>query len=30
MAVTKAEKTTELQQLEGAFKGHDVAILIDY
>ena len=30
MAVTRAEKTTELQALEGAFKGHDVAILIDY
>ena len=30
MAVTRAEKTTELASLEGAFKGHDVAILIDY
>jgi len=30
MAVTKADKTTELQSLEGAFKGNDVAILIDY
>ena len=30
MAVTRAEKTTELESLEGAFKGHDVAILIDY
>ena len=30
MAVTRAEKTTELQALEGAFQGHDVAILIDY
>ena len=30
MAVTKAEKTSELQALEGAFKSHDVAILIDY
>ena len=30
MAVTKADKTAELEQLEGAFKGHDVAILIDY
>src|SRR5678815_1671344 len=30
MAVTRAEKTTELQALEGAFTGHDVAILIDY
>ena len=30
MAVTRAEKNTELEALEGAFKGHDVAILIDY
>ena len=30
MAATRAEKTTELESLEGAFKGHDVAILIDY
>ena len=30
MAVTRAEKTTELQALEGAFQGNDVAILIDY
>ena len=30
MAVTRAEKNTELASLEGAFKGHDVAILIDY
>ena len=30
MAVTRADKTTELASLEGAFKGHDVAILIDY
>ena len=30
MAVTRAEKTTELESLAGAFKGHDVAILIDY
>ena len=30
MAVTRADKTTELESLEGAFKGHDVAILIDY
>jgi len=30
MAVTREEKNTELQALEGAFKGHDVAILIDY
>ena len=30
MAVSRAEKTTELDALVGAFKGHDVAILIDY
>ena len=30
MAVTRAEKTTELESLAGAFKGNDVAILIDY
>ena len=30
MAVTKADKTAELQSLAGAFKGNDVAILIDY
>jgi|SRR5687767_1839042 len=30
MAVTRAEKNTELASLAGAFKGHDVAILIDY
>ena len=30
MAVTREEKNAELQALEGAFKGHDVAILIDY
>ena len=30
MAVTRADKTTELESLAGAFKGHDVAILIDY
>ena len=30
MAVTRADKTAELELLEGAFKGHDVAILIDY
>jgi large subunit ribosomal protein L10 len=30
MAVTRAEKTTELESLASAFKGHDVAILIDY
>ncbi len=30
MAVTKADKATELQQLEAAFKGSDSAILVDY
>jgi len=30
MAVTRADKTAELESLQGAFKGHDVAILIDY
>jgi len=30
MAVTRADKTTELESLEGTFRGHDVAILIDY
>jgi large subunit ribosomal protein L10 len=30
MAVTREDKNAELQALEGAFKGHDVAILIDY
>ena len=30
MAVTRADKNTELESLAGAFKGHDVAILIDY
>ena len=30
MAVTRADKTAELTALEGAFKGSDVAILIDY
>jgi len=30
MAVTRADKTSEIESLEGAFKGHDVAILIDY
>jgi large subunit ribosomal protein L10 len=30
MAVTKAEKETELNMLEGVFKGADAAILIDY
>jgi large subunit ribosomal protein L10 len=30
MAVTKADKQHELQQLESAFKGSDSAILVDY
>jgi large subunit ribosomal protein L10 len=30
MAVTKESKATELQELEGAFKGTDSAILVDY
>ena len=30
MALTKAEKTTQLDQLAGAFKGVDSAILVDY
>jgi len=30
MAVTRASKETELQELEGAFKGTDSAILVDY
>jgi len=30
MAVTRAEKQEELSQLEGAFKGTDSAILVDY
>jgi large subunit ribosomal protein L10 len=30
MAVTRAEKELELQQLESAFKGSDSAILVDY
>jgi len=30
MALTKAEKTTQLDQLSGAFKGVDSAILVDY
>ena len=30
MAVTRADKTAELELLEGAFKGHDVAILLNY
>ena len=30
MAVTRAEKETELQTLEGVFQGSDAAILIDY
>jgi large subunit ribosomal protein L10 len=30
MAVTRAEKETELQQLEQAFRGSETAILVDY
>ena len=30
MASTRAEKTTELESLEGAFKGADPAIVVDY
>ena len=30
MAVTRAHKTNEIESLQGASKGHDVAILIDY
>lgn len=30
MAVTRASKVTELQELEGAFKGTESAILVDY
>ena len=30
MAVTRADKETELQVLEGVFQGSDAAILIDY
>jgi large subunit ribosomal protein L10 len=30
MALTKTEKTTELERLEGALKGVDSAILLDY
>jgi large subunit ribosomal protein L10 len=30
MAVTKAEKAVELEQLETAFKGSETAILVDY
>jgi large subunit ribosomal protein L10 len=30
MAVTRADKTAELAQLEGMFKGAEVAILVDY
>jgi large subunit ribosomal protein L10 len=30
MAVTRAEKTEELQTLEGVFKGADAAVLLDY
>jgi large subunit ribosomal protein L10 len=30
MAITRADKETERQMLEGVFKGADVAILVDY
>jgi large subunit ribosomal protein L10 len=30
MAVTKADKSAELEQLEAAFKGSDSAVLVDY
>src|SRR5690606_7480101 len=30
MAVTRAEKATELQQLTDAFQGTDTAVLVDY
>ena len=30
MAVTRASKEAELQELEGAFKGTESAILVDY
>ena len=30
MAVTRAEKAVELEQLESAFKGSETAILVDY
>ena len=30
MAVTRADKVTELNQLEGVFKGADAAIVLDY
>ena len=30
MAVTRADKETELGQLAGVFKGADAAILLDY
>ena len=30
MAVTRADKVVELEQLEKAFKGSDSAILVDY
>lgn len=30
MAVTRADKETELQQLEGVFRGAETAILVDY
>jgi large subunit ribosomal protein L10 len=30
MAVTRADKTAELEMLTGMFTGHDVAIVVDY
>ena len=30
MAVTRADKAAELQQLEAAFQGSETAILVDY
>src|SRR5579872_5800966 len=30
MAVTRADKVVELEQLEKAFKGSDTAVLVDY
>ena len=30
MAVSRADKETELQQLESSFKGVETAVLVDY
>lgn len=30
MAVSKAEKVTELNELEGAFRGSETAVLVDF